>query len=57
MIDFGKYTWTVISAYGGTISLILILVIQTLLKSKKILKELIFVEQERSIETKQNKFD
>jgi len=57
MIDFGKYTWTIISAYGGTIFLILILVIQTLLKSKKVLKELIFIEQERSIETNKNKFD
>ena len=57
MIDFGKYTWTIMSAYSGAIFLILILVIQTLLKSKKVLKELIFIEQERSIETNKNKFD
>jgi len=52
MIDFGKYTWTIISAYGGTIFIVMILIIQTLLKSKKTLEDLNIVEQETTIDAK-----
>tara|TARA_B100000029_G_C16722676_1_gene647593 strand:+ start:86 stop:250 length:165 start_codon:yes stop_codon:yes gene_type:complete len=49
MIDFGKYTWTIMSAYGSTGFLIMMLIIQTILKSRKVKKELLFVEQEEKI--------
>ncbi len=52
MIDFGKYTWTIISAYGGTSFLIITLITQTVLKSRKVRKELLVIEQEKSINTK-----
>ncbi len=54
MIDFGKYTWTIISAYGGASLLIMILVVQTLFKSNRVLKELLLAEQEKSIDEKKN---
>jgi len=50
MIDFGKYTWTIISAYGGASVLIIILLIMTILKSRKVNKELLVVEQKKSID-------
>ena len=50
MIDFGKYTWTIISAYGGAGLLIIILLIMTILKSRKVNKELLVVEQKQSID-------
>ncbi|MDG2355689.1 MAG: heme exporter protein CcmD [Paracoccaceae bacterium] len=52
MIDFGKYTWTILSAYSGTGFLIITLIIQTVLKSRKVRKELLLIEQEKSSDTK-----
>ncbi|MAI97121.1 MAG: heme exporter CcmD [Rhodobacteraceae bacterium] len=54
MIDFGKYTWTIVSAYGGTACLITLLVIMTILKSKKVKKELFFAEKEKRDNAKSN---
>tara|TARA_B100000902_G_C27319349_1_gene923316 strand:- start:2042 stop:2206 length:165 start_codon:yes stop_codon:yes gene_type:complete len=50
MIDFGKYTSTIISAYGGASVLIIILLVMTILKSRKVNKELLVVEQKKSID-------
>ena len=54
MIDFGKYTWTILSAYGVAGCSITLLVIMSILKSKRAKKDLFFAEQEKRDNVKNN---
>ena len=54
MIDFGKYTWTILSAYGAASCLITLLVIMSILKSKRAKKDLFLAEQEKRDNVKSN---